>query len=161
MKRIFMALVITLSLPLFASAAEEGAAGVVDAILKTMGIDEIQKDDRGSMPSKYEYSFIDECRFKVHSEWYGRTHFTIDNEVIELGKVKIEELQEDGKFYLLFKCLEGKRCISVKGENTGEKLDYMRTESIVPAGSSPEIFDRLKGYFERLSSGCVKGSSLR
>ncbi len=126
-----------------------------------MDIDEILNDNRGSMPSKYKYSFTDECHFKVHSEWYGRTHFTIDNEVIPLGGVRIEELEEDAKYYLFFKCLGGVKCISLKGENTGEKLNYMRTQSIVPAGSSLKTSHRLKGYFEKLSAGCVKGSSFR
>lgn len=160
MKKIFMALAIALFLPFFAFA-EKGAPETVEAILEAMNVEEILKDSRGSMPSEYGYSFIDECRFKVHNEWYGRTHFTIDNEVIPLGGVTIEKLREDGKYYLFFKCLEGGRCISVKGENTGEKLDYMRTQSIVPAGSSLKIFNRLKGHFEKLSSGCVKGRSFR
>ena len=155
MKKVFIALAITLSLSLSASAAEKSGREVVDAILGTMNRDEILKDSRGGMPSEYKYSFIDECHFKAHSEWYGRTHFTIDDEIIPLGKVKIEKLREEGKYYLSFECLEGGKCISVKGKSIGDSHEYMSIQSFVPAGSSLKNFSQLKGYFEELSSLCV------
>ena len=155
MKKVFLALAITLSLSLSASAAEKSAREMVDAILGTMNKDEILKDSRGGMPTEYEYSFIDECHFNVHSEWYGQTHGIIDDEIIPLGEVKIEKLQEEGKYYLFFQCFKGGKCISVKGENTGDPHDYMFIQSIVPAGSSLKIFTQLKSYFEKLSSLCA------
>jgi hypothetical protein len=156
MKKLLFLLLILVTLPLFASAkTDEHKYKVVDVILERMNTDEILNDSRGAMPSEYKYSFVDGCHFKVHSEWYGQTHGIIDDEIIPLGEVKIEKLREDGKYYLFFKCLEDEKCIPFKGDNTGEPYGGMRIESIVPAGSSLNIFNQLKGYFEKLSLLCA------
>ncbi len=152
MKKLLFVLLIIISLPLIADAGT--ADELIDAILEKMKIEEILNDNRGSMPTEYKYSFIDECHFKVHSEWYGQTHGVIEDEIIPPGEVRIIKYREDGKYYLFFKCREGKKCISIKGDNTGEPYGGMRIESIVPAGSSLDIFNQLRNYFERLSPLC-------
>jgi hypothetical protein len=142
--------------PVRAFCTEHPGKEIIDAILGMMTAGDIVKDSRGgTMPTAFGYSFIDECHFKVHSEWYGETHGVIDDEIVPLGEVRTEKLMEGGKYYLFFRCREGSKCVSVKGENTGDPHDYLFVQSIVPAGGDPDISSELKGRFEELSLRCA------
>lgn len=138
------------------SSVEKEKKVMGNEILGIMNTVDILQDSRGGMPTGYEYSFLDECRFKVHSEWYGQTHAVIDDEVIPLREVKISKLEEERKYYLFFKCSGAEKCIHVKGENTGDHHNYMSVQSIVPGGSSEEVFVLLKRNFERLIFLCTE-----
>lgn len=141
----------------FARAQEGGANDITSGILGMLNSDLLNNDDRGGMPTDYEYAFPDSCNFKAHSEWYGETHGQIQDAVVPLSDIALSRESEGESLYLYFQCKGGADCISIVGDNSGESYRYGHPYLLVFAGRTDQSYRDLKTRFDLLISRCDRG----
>jgi hypothetical protein len=137
-------------------AEKQEVSSIKDQILNILNSSEYNHDKRSDMPTDYKYSFQDKCHFLVHSEWYGKSHADIADTLIPMAGIEIKKEIENDSYFLYVICKNNKKCIEIKGNNTGDPYQYMFIQAFIYAGHSEQSYYKIKGMFEKVISECSK-----
>lgn len=127
----------------------------VNNLLGTLNSNVYNHYKDGGMTTTYKYTFA-ECQLFVHSEYYGLEHSEIDDNTIPITLIDLsKEIDQDkGQYYLFMKCKNGKDCIRIKGESTGDPHDYMFIQHLIYAGKSERSYNKIRVLFDQVISEC-------
>ncbi len=130
--------------------------GVFRELLQILNSPDFSRKNENGSQTHDTYRFIDRCTFAQHTQWTSLTHADISDAVVSLNEVYAETETSENDLYLILKCNNGRECVAISGENTGEAYTSTFPYLLIDEGTGAAAADleKLNALFHEAIFQC-------